>query len=201
MVSALSAQGSCPYARFVCRRRSFLCLISLQRRHSLLTTRHSPLSFSRIMFPSNPFRSNTYKTFCKCSFQKTYSKAKSFSSNTYKKNRGWGSDSLSRCFINIRVRCGPVDAPLEPRCFPTGISFYVFFLHTVTKLLPLQRGGVHPLPSLRLVLSRNPFSVPRCLCGFPAQPKLMQEILCSPFQLCAWPRGLAHRRFSWNAQS
>jgi hypothetical protein len=37
------------------------------------------------MFPCNPFRSNTYKTSRKCSFQKTYTKAKSFSSNTYKK--------------------------------------------------------------------------------------------------------------------
>jgi hypothetical protein len=42
------------------------------------------------MFPCNPFSSNTYKTFCKCSFQKTYSKAKFLSSNTYEKPRGWG---------------------------------------------------------------------------------------------------------------
>jgi hypothetical protein len=40
------------------------------------------------MFLCNPFRSNTYKTSCKCSFQKTYAKAKSFSSNTYRKPGG-----------------------------------------------------------------------------------------------------------------
>jgi len=62
---------------------------------SSLTTSHSSLSFSRIMFPSNPFRSNTYKTFCKCSFQKTYSKAKSFRMHTYEKS-GEGGIAFSR---------------------------------------------------------------------------------------------------------
>jgi hypothetical protein len=43
------------------------------------------LSPCRIMFPCNPFRSNTYEPFCKCSFRKTYRNANSFRSNTYKK--------------------------------------------------------------------------------------------------------------------
>jgi len=41
-----------------------------------------------VMFPSKSFRSNTYTTVCKCSFQKTCTTAKSFSSNTYKKQGG-----------------------------------------------------------------------------------------------------------------
>jgi len=53
----------------------------------------------RIMFPSKPFSSNTSKTVWNCSFQKTYSNAKSFSSNTYKKPRGWGADPLVHYII------------------------------------------------------------------------------------------------------
>jgi hypothetical protein len=56
----------------------------------------TPLSFSRIMFPSNPFRNNTYRIVWKCSFQKTYSKAKSFRMRTYKKSGGGG-----HCFLSF----------------------------------------------------------------------------------------------------
>jgi|SRR5579863_1648716 len=66
---------------------------TLWRCTSLFTDHGAPitgqLSF-RVMLPSNPFRSNTYKTFRKCSFQRSYSKAKSFRSNTYKKPGGGG---------------------------------------------------------------------------------------------------------------
>ena len=179
MVSALSAQGNRPYARFVCRRRSFLCLISLQRRNSLLATRHSPLSFSRIMFRSNPFRSNTYKTFCKCSFQKTYSRAKSFRMRTYKKPGGGDPihylvTSLGPCPLWSRRRA--VGAPL----FSHGNFALCLFSSYRYQTPPVTTRGVHPLPSFKRAFPRDHRSVPRCLCGFPAQPKLMQEILCYP---------------------
>ena len=210
MVSAVSAQGNRPYARFVCRRGSFLCLIlrlatrlpRLPRSSRGAQSRgHSPLSFSRTIFPCNPFRSNTCRMVWKCSFQKTYRNPKSFRCNTYKKPGGRSDSFIISLLHCIHVRCRPVDAPLERRCFPTEKALYLFSLHIVAGLFPSQRGGVHPLPSLRLALPQNPFSVPRCPCGFPAPPRITQEILCAPFQLCAWPCGLAHRRFSWNVQS
>ena len=43
-----------------------------------------------IMSPYKSFRSNTYETLCKYSFQKTYTKAKSFRMRTYKKQGGRG---------------------------------------------------------------------------------------------------------------
>ena len=48
----------------------------------------STLPCGPIMFPCKSFRSNTSKILRKCSFQKTYGKAKSFRSNTYKKTGG-----------------------------------------------------------------------------------------------------------------
>jgi hypothetical protein len=155
MISAVSAQGNRPYARFVCHRRSFLCLILLQRRNSPLATRHSfipsevegPLSFSRIMFPSNPFRSNTYKTFCKCSFQKTYSKAKSFRMRTYKKTGGGDPihylvASLHPCPLSSRRRA--VGAPL----FSNGKHTLSLFSSYRCRTLSFPtRGGTPPPPT------------------------------------------------------
>jgi hypothetical protein len=39
-------------------------------------------------------------------------------------------------------------------------------------------------------------SVPRCLCGAPALPRILQETSASPFYSCACPRGFKHRRLS-----
>jgi hypothetical protein len=144
MVSAVSALGNRPYARFVCRGRSSPCLISLQRRHSPLATRHSPPSFSRIIFPCNSFRSNTYRIVWKCSFQKTYSKAKSFSSNTYKKTGGGDPidylvASLHPCPLWSRRRA--VGAPL----FSHGNFVLCLFSSYRYQTPPVTtRGGTPP---------------------------------------------------------
>ena len=74
---------------------------------SPLVTRHpfipsaveGPLSSCGIMFPHKSFRSNTSTTVCKCSFQKTYSKAKPFRIRTYKKPGGWGANPLVHYII------------------------------------------------------------------------------------------------------
>jgi hypothetical protein len=77
--------------RFV---RVLLSFSPLVIRHPFIPSAvEGPLSSRGIMFPYKSFRSNTYRPLCKCSFQKTYCKAKSFSSNTYKKP-GVGGDPL-----------------------------------------------------------------------------------------------------------
>jgi hypothetical protein len=73
------------FVRFVSSVLCDLCVEIFQRSAPI----SDDLSFP-IMSPRKPFRSNTYGTSCKCSFQKTYSKTKSFRSNTYKKPGGGG---------------------------------------------------------------------------------------------------------------
>jgi len=115
----------------------------------------SALDFSSSdLFPTLhlPFRGNTYKMSCKCSFQKTYTKAKSFKMRTYK-NRGVGTHFSSRPFLISLLRCfiasTSVVVPLECRCITMGNSFYLFSLPIVTGLFLPQQRGVHPSPSLQ----------------------------------------------------
>ena len=124
---------------------------------------HSPLCFRPIMLPCNPFRCNTCKTSCKCSFQKTYSKAKSFRMRTYKKpgvGLPWRDQSSLCASVPARPTGGSlwparrggqsqsaVVAPLEPRCFPTANAVYLSSLHTLPGCCCVTTGGYTPTPS------------------------------------------------------
>jgi hypothetical protein len=143
---------------------------SIHPRQSLRTT----LSCRSIMFPCNPFRSNTSKILRKCSFQKTYSKVKSFRSNTYKKTRGGPSPSLqfqfsfSHSLFQSKIN-GPlpsVEAPSSfllsscwgavgaPLFFNGKCNLSLFSLYRYPAL-SIQTRGVHPHPPPCCMLSSD----------------------------------------------
>jgi hypothetical protein len=150
---------------------------SIHPRQSLRTT----LSCRPIMFPCKPFRSNTSKILCMCSFQKTYSKVKSFRMRTYKKpggpplpnssfplvypervrreatrlprakSRGHYLPPTSRWWGRWRL----VGAPLRN----DGKRPLSLFLANRYQTLSSQRGGVHPSPPSVSFLPRNLYPV------------------------------------------
>jgi hypothetical protein len=95
------------------------------------------------------FRSNTYKTFCKCSFQRTYTKPKSFSSNTYKKP---GAGSLLLACRSWLVSGGrslvasPSSLRWSPVVFQRKSPSISFFFMPLRGLLLLIEGGYTPPP-------------------------------------------------------
>ena len=171
MVSALSAQGNRPYARFVCRRRSFLCpILRLATRLSRLprssrgaqSRGHSFIPFTPIfegsaqsrghlVFPELYFPVTPLEATLTASSGSVHSKRLTARLSPLEcaltKNPGVGSVSFIISLLHcIRVRCRPVDAPLEPRCFPTGKALYPFSLRIVAGLFSSQRGGGTPPP-------------------------------------------------------
>jgi hypothetical protein len=178
MVWPSSAQGIRPYEREDCPNHIgvSLCrlspppLFSSPYRSSVPSGVEGPLVYpvypelrgerSRVVTPSNSFRSNTYRIVWKCSFQKTYRNSKSFRSNTYKKTGGWGSalpvfvsplitrHSLTALCLGASVailmrRCRPVGVPLfsngkRPLSLFSSCRYRSFFFTT--------RGGTPPPP-------------------------------------------------------
>ena len=139
---------------------------SIHPRQSLRTT----LSCRPIMFPCNPFRSNTSTILRKCSFQKNYINVKYFRSNTYKKTRGalftqsvFGEGPP--VYPDVEGPLSSVDVPLlhplssrwSPVVFQREMpSISFLFIALSASFHSNEGGGTLPPPSLLYAVLRFP---------------------------------------------
>jgi hypothetical protein len=116
----------------------------------------SPNHHCPTMFSCNPFRNNTYSIVCKCSFQKTYGKAKSFRIHTYKKPGGGVPCWPAVAAAYLRRQVGPVASLWSGRQRAVGAPLYIngkcplslFSSHRCRNFSPQRRGST-PTPSFK----------------------------------------------------